>query len=317
MAELKVVRVKTEALYNDITTKNPYAIYFIEDIKKIIVNGVKYGFSNEDASKFLKLTGGTMTGNLIIEGDLTFGDSGYRNINEVSVIKLKGHDSINNEIHGTWDDDPNLQGEKICVLRIETDKVSLYQKGSSGTGVIINGIKAGKYDDEAVNVGQLNEAVTDKLGTANGIATLDNTGKVPSNQLPSYVDDVLSYATRTAFPATGESGKIYVSENDNKTWRWTGTTYVEISASLALGETSSTAYRGDRGKIAYDHSQKTIGNPHNVSKGDVGLGNVQNYGIASQNDAEFGYANNLYMTPLRTKQAIEALAPKIEWEIIE
>ena len=44
---------------------------------------------------------------------------------------------------------------------------------------------------------------------------------------------------------------------------------------LALGETSSTAYRGDRGKIAYDHSQ-TIGNPHGTTKNDIGLGNVDN-----------------------------------------
>lgn len=92
-------------------------------------------------------------------------------------------------------------------------------------------------------------------GAANGVATLDANGKVPSGQLPSYVDDVLEYATKAGFPATGESGKIYVDLSTNLTWRWSGSTYVEISPSLALGETSTTAYRGDRGKIAYDHSQ--------------------------------------------------------------
>ena len=51
--------------------------------------------------------------------------------------------------------------------------------------------------------------------------------------------------------------------------------YVVMSSSLALGETSSTAYRGDRGKIAYDHSQAT-GNPHGTTKADIGLGNVDN-----------------------------------------
>lgn len=80
-------------------------------------------------------------------------------------------------------------------------------------------------------------------------------GKVPASQLPSFVDDVSEYANLAAFPATGESGKIYVAQNTNKTYRWSGTGYIEISASLALGETSATAYRGDRGKIAYDHSQ--------------------------------------------------------------
>ena len=87
-----------------------------------------------------------------------------------------------------------------------------------------------------------------KKGEANGVASLGSDGKVPSSQLPSYVDDVLEYDTKTAFPATGESGKIYVSKDDNKTYRWGGTSYVEISASLALGETSSTAYAGDKGK---------------------------------------------------------------------
>lgn len=95
---------------------------------------------------------------------------------------------------------------------------------------------------------------TDK-GSAGGVAELDSGGKVPSSQLPSYVDDVLEYASVSAFPATGESGKIYVALDTNLTYRWTGSEYVNISQSLALGETSSTAYRGDRGKAAYDHAQ--------------------------------------------------------------
>lgn len=90
-------------------------------------------------------------------------------------------------------------------------------------------------------------ALSSKVGAANGIATLDADGKVPSSQLPSYVDDVLEYSAKTSFPSKGETGKIYVNTADNKTYRWSGTTYVEISASLALGETSSTAYAGDKG----------------------------------------------------------------------
>ena len=99
---------------------------------------------------------------------------------------------------------------------------------------------------------------------------------MPSGQLPSYVDDVEEYANLAAFPVTGESGKIYIALDSNLTYRWGGTTYVEISPSLALGETSASAYRGDRGKTAYDHSLLTSGNPHNVTKSDVGLSNVPN-----------------------------------------
>ena len=72
--------------------------------------------------------------------------------------------------------------------------------------------------------------------------------------MPSYVDDVLEYDTQASFPATGEAGKIYIARDTNKTYRWSGTTYVEISASLALGTTSSTAYRGDYGNTAYTHA---------------------------------------------------------------
>ena len=91
-------------------------------------------------------------------------------------------------------------------------------------------------------------------GTANGVAELDSNGLVPASQLPSFVDDVLEYASYSGFPETGETGKIYVDKSDNKTYRWSGSTYVEISSSLALGTTSSTAFRGDRGQTAYEHA---------------------------------------------------------------
>lgn len=91
-----------------------------------------------------------------------------------------------------------------------------------------------------------------EMGKAGGVAQLDSVGKVPSSQLPSYVDDVLEYDNKAAFPATGETGKIYVDKATNKTYRWGGTAYVEISASIALGETSSTAYAGNKGKANAD-----------------------------------------------------------------
>lgn len=92
-------------------------------------------------------------------------------------------------------------------------------------------------------------------GSANGIAELDANGKVPTAQLPSFVDDVIEAAKFASLPSAGETGKIYVTLDDNKTYRWSGSAYVEISASLALGETASTAFRGDQGKAAYDHAQ--------------------------------------------------------------
>lgn len=96
-----------------------------------------------------------------------------------------------------------------------------------------------------------------KIGAANGVASLDSSGRIPASQIPGGFDNIEEYDTLKSFPTKGEEGKIYVTKDTNLTYRWTGTQYVEISPSLALGETSMTAYRGDRGKIAYEHSQIT------------------------------------------------------------
>lgn len=123
-------------------------------------------------------------------------------------------------------------------------------------------------DDDARLTGNVR---TSEKGVANGVAELDSTGKVPSAQLPSYVDDVIEVANYAALPSApnAETGKIYVTLDTNITYRWGGSAWVEISASLALGETSGTAYRGDRGKAAYDHAN-TSGNPHGTTAAGVG-----------------------------------------------
>lgn len=89
-------------------------------------------------------------------------------------------------------------------------------------------------------------------GAPNGLASLNESGIIPSAQLPSYVDVVIEVDTFSNLPGTGESGKIYIVQDTNLTYRWSGTDYVEISKSLALGETSSTAYPGDKGKATTD-----------------------------------------------------------------
>ena len=132
-----------------------------------------------------------------------------------------------------------------------------------------------------------------EMGKANGVATLDENVKIPSEYLPSYVDDVLEYSgnvsgvtiqtastvakdasakyysswpEKSGIPAaenfgtpstngiTPTVGKIYVDTATNKTYRWSGSGLAEISASLALGTTSSTAFRGDYGNTAYQHA---------------------------------------------------------------
>ena len=94
-------------------------------------------------------------------------------------------------------------------------------------------------------------------GAINGVATLGSDGKVPSTQLPSYVDDVLEGANLAAFPAEGELNKIYVALDTNNVYRWSGTVYVKITS----GEVSSVA--GRTGVVV-------------LTKNDVGLSNVDN-----------------------------------------
>lgn len=104
-------------------------------------------------------------------------------------------------------------------------------------------------------------------------------GKIPASQLPTYVDDVLEYDDYTSLPGTGNTGVLYLTLDDNALYRWSGSAYVAISSgsgSLVLGTTSTTAHRGDHGSTAYTHSQLGSGNPHNVSKSDVSLGNCNN-----------------------------------------
>ena len=113
-----------------------------------------------------------------------------------------------------------------------------------------------------------------EMGAASGVATLGTDGKVPSSQLPSYVDDVLEYTKLSSFPSTGESGKIYVAQDTNKTYRWSGSAYVEISPSIVIGTTTGTAADG---KVVNDHINNTS-NPHGVTKAQVGLGSVVNTG---------------------------------------
>lgn len=154
-----------------------------------------------------------------------------------------------------------------------------------------NGLVLSSSRADISDIADLSSALSNKLetslkGAANGLAELDSSGFVKNAQLPSYVDDVLEYSSLSLFPVVGESGKIYIDTATNLTYRWSGSTYALISQSLALGETSLTAYRGDRGKIAYDHSQIILGNPHNVSKADVGLSNVPNLSFSGSNTGD-------------------------------
>lgn len=83
--------------------------------------------------------------------------------------------------------------------------------------------------DKVATVSGALTAFKNTKGVANGIAPLDAGGKVAATYLPSYVDDVLEYANKASFPTSGEEGKIYVAKDTNKSYRWSGSSYIELS----------------------------------------------------------------------------------------
>lgn len=165
------------------------------------------------------------------------------------IEDLKESDSnINNRI----DDLDDKIDKEIADREAEIDRIE--NKFDGVTDALEDALQKEIEDRKAGDTtitNSLNAFISTK-GQPGGLAELDSTGKVPAAQLPSYVDDVLEFSTKDQFPQTGETGKIYVAKDTNLTYRWTGTQYLEISQSLALGETPSTAYPGDKGKANRD-----------------------------------------------------------------
>ena len=140
---------------------------------------------------------------------------------------------------------------KLFMLETERNKLSNIESGSQVNkleGIQIDGTDK-QITNKIINITKQDIETTIKKGSPNGVAELDTEGFVPSSQLPSFVDDVLEFDTLINFPITGESGKIYVALDNHLAYRWGGTTYNEISPSIALGETFSTAYPGNKGKL--------------------------------------------------------------------
>ena len=106
----------------------------------------------------------------------------------------------------------------VAEVTIDTTKKTL---------VVHDGATAG--GNPLPTLADVTATISSLIGAPSGIAGLDGDGKVPSAQLPSYVDDVLEYADLAAFPGTGETGKIYLAQDTGASYRWTGTVYIKLS----------------------------------------------------------------------------------------
>ena len=181
--------------------------------------------------------------------------------------------------HSTIVDIDTIEG--LEADNLQEALVELTDLASTGGVTSVNGktgaVTLSKSDLSLGNVTNDAQVKRSEMGKANGVATLDSSGKVPSSQLPSYVDDIVEIAvvetdaqgriTKIAYHVNGSltempatSSVIYLHsvlgtwgyEPTDKIYRWGGGYLVEISPSIALGETSSTAYAGDKGKANAD-----------------------------------------------------------------
>ena len=187
------------------------------------------------------------------------------------------------KVTGATDNDIALL-DSTGNLKDSSKKLSdLQDKLTEGDGIDIDANNEISVDISYLTASRVGYIPSSEKGAHSGVAELDSTGKVPSSQLPSYIDDVIDgyyndtdgkFYEDSAYTTEiiGESGKIYISVDTDIQYRWTGTAFAALGGALQLGETSSTAYRGDRGKIAYDHSQiKNGSNPHNTTADNVNL----------------------------------------------
>lgn len=194
--------------------------------------------------------------------------------------KLKIGDGITK-----WNDLPYFNGDINAILGGYLSK-SEYKGSANGvvkeadklhTARTINGVAFDGTHNITIS-DNTKIAVTEK-GKVNGVATLGSDGKVPANQLPSYVDDVVEgyfnadkfYKEEThQILINGEQSKIYVDLHTNATYRWSGTAFIAVSNPLDY---------------------------------------------ATQEEAETGNDNKKVMTPLRTKQAIDKVGMNYEPKI--
>ena len=243
-----------------------------EDLKQVLATKEQDGLmSKEDKIKLDSLTSGEGGSGTIesIEASKVVQDASHR---FVSDTQISTWDSKAGTTTATGATDGLMSKEDKTKLDGIAESANKYTHPENHPATMITEDETHRFvtdaekatwntssTKESIGLGNVtNDAQVKRseMGVADGVATLDSTGKVPAAQLPSFVDDVTEYDNFEAFPETGESGKIYVDKATNKTYRWSGSAYVDIPASIALGETSSTAYAGDKGKANADEIAK-------------------------------------------------------------
>ena len=187
--------------------------------------------------------------NFTITGDATLNTSISQTSNVTTAITL-ANSGVTAGTYGSSTEVPaiivDLKGRVTKVTKTPIRASSTTQSGIVQLSVATNSTSVSTAATSSAVKATYDLALAaipnSKFGTALGVATLDATGKIPSVQLPSYVDDVMEFATEFAFPNPGETGKLYVDLSSNKLFRWTGTTYVNISGGSEIADASLKLY---------------------------------------------------------------------------
>lgn len=202
-----------------------------EALKDTTYDLTPYAKSEDIESTYAKIKALTDLKNAI-DGELEkyVGSKEFYDFVEVYIMELDTKESYihKGEANGyaALDDKGKVPEEQLPEKAIREYDLTPYAKTEDvkKTYATKQEVSAGKLDYTAENAAN--------KGKANGYASLGADGKVPADQLPSYVDDVLEFASKTNFPSKGEKGKIYVDLSTENIFRWSGSAYTEISPSL-------------------------------------------------------------------------------------
>lgn len=240
--------------YEDINNQYPHCIFFATDDKVIKVDGVEYGLGSAKQTELLKklVTDIKISGN----NTITLVDTEAKTVGTSITI--------------------NNASQTVAGLMSADDKKKFDSFFGSGTGEGVNldaiwNTIGTKKSDSAVQAttlwGGIDE-VQDELNTFKnekgkngGLAPLDTNGLIPSEHLPSYVDDVKEFSSLSAFPEKGESGKIYITADTNLIYRWVVTNvetgagnYVEIPRTSAESITRLNTIQTKGGVVDQEYS---------------------------------------------------------------
>ncbi len=340
---VRVAQARIRAISgDDVTSSHQGGIIVFEQIdtasaalleKMRLVDG-KLGIGTTTPTESLEVRGNTLNMRVVEDANPVIRKARKKRVSGSGQVLI--NDVVAQELYQTTDaSGASIDAVKIEVKALETQTTSaqgnswILSTKLNGTNTFTAQITVNNSGVDIPNllVGGIGVELLSRKGAANGYCPLDSGIKISASYLPSYVDDILEFANLAAFPSVGETGKIYVALDTNLTYRWSGSTYVQVSPSPVLSVNGNIGVvvlvKGDIGLAAVDNTSdatknsatatltnKTltspvINSPTGLVKADVGLGSVDNTSDATKNSAAATLTNKIVTgadirTPIRS-----------------